>query len=575
MPGPANGRAKHTQGRIGPAFRSAALTLALVPGVLLGVVLAAPLPAAAEEIPFGGDEPRLTIPIMAAPEQDLEAELQEIAPDAEAAVVIPEPVETYAEEAYGTEPERMPEVLKRSPWRRAAPERRQSVRGSGLVMANPQGHGLVNNVWERDERFRISSFDMTVEAPMFPAPWEQETTPARTGGMVFSTNPLADAPERLGLSATYLQGEATEPDPFDTRPRASGDATSLALDSALMDGRLALRGEYAYSRFDPDGAHGRHEAQTDDAYALEARYRAAPVRVGNDEMRLSAGIRTQEVGSDFRSLGNQGLWADRRQDIISSNLSWAGLSVDAELSRATDNIADDPNRPQVHTEELRTWIRYRPSTPRIREGLFGLFNAPRFQFGYTQRDAAHRGDSSRVPWVVDNGGEDLSLSANFNPGDATSWTLAYHTTRYEDRTAADFETESETLRFDMRRPLGDHLTVEPNLQYTENQNLATQVDQISMQAGVRLNFELAGDWRGSLSATRSEQATSDGWADNANTRFGAYVEHELLQQRPHRPGVNMYLNGSWGEYRDQVHPDDDSSDFQLYLGINLSWPGGA
>lgn len=527
--------------------------------------------AVAGELVVGEEDEALRIPILASPEEettteaDLAAELDELAPK------VPERPESFALDAYDSEPERLPEGLLRSRWRESrggAP-----LRASSLVLANPHGYGVASGVWERDGQLRISGFDIPVAAPMFPFPGDEQLSAAQTRGMVLSASPLEDAPERFSVSATYLKGEEAVPNPFDTRDRSAGDATSIALDSALVDGKFRLHGEYAYTRHDYDGARRGHEAEVDDAQSLEATYAGDPLSLGAESLHWSAGVRMQEVGEEYRSLGNTGLPSDQRQQAVFSNFNWSGLSLQTELSQATDNIAGDPFRPQVETEALSTRLGWRPREPEIREGLLGLFNSPSFHVSVTERERSVA-DIDSAPWPVDWTGEEVSASAEFRPHGST-WALRYHSSTGTDRTDMSPDSQTETLGFSLRTPLGPHLTVAPTVQQTVREDIDNEVEFTTMNSGLRLEMNLSPDLKGSLGVTQTENTASNGLVDNSSIGVNARLEHQLLQQRPKRPGIKLQLDAGWHEYSNEIYPESDDSGFRIYSGIEVSWPSGA
>lgn len=483
---------------------------------------------------------------------------------------VPERPETFAPEAYPDEAERLPEGLLHSRWRAAPGADHKPIHASNLVLANPQGHGISDGVWERGGRLRLSGFDIPVAAPMFPLPGEEDVEEARTRGLVLSASPFEDESERFSISATHLKGEAGKPSPFDTRPRKEGDATSLAIDSALLDGKLRLHGEYAYSRYNSDRSAHSRDLDVDEAQAFQASYAGDSVELGGATLDWSAGMRVQEVGEDFHSLGNSGLARDQRQQAVFSNLSWSSLSLHTELSRAEDNLEADPTRPQVQTEAMTTRLAWRPQDWTPRDGLLGLFNSPSFQVAITERE---RSAPESAPWAVDWSGRDISASAQFNPG-RSSWSLRYHTSASEDRAGAPAEIESETVALNVRKPISDSLTFNPRLQYTTREDLANEVVSTTNQGGFRIDMNMGDEWQGSLNFTRSQNASSNELVDNTSTGVNARLEHQLLEPTPHRLGVRLHVDGGWEHRQDAINPDNDDSGFRIYTGVDVSFPGG-
>jgi hypothetical protein len=121
----------------------------------------------------------------------------------------------------------------------------------------------------------------------------------RSDGVMLTTQPLTTRPERLQVSALYLNaegnplGSSTAGYPESVR----NDAAALAVDSLTFDQRVRLRGEYARSDTDFDGAGTLVGDESDSAHSLLAQYQHPQRELRGDAFVLERRRRALRSGA--------------------------------------------------------------------------------------------------------------------------------------------------------------------------------------------------------------------------------------------------------------------------------------
>ncbi|MEW7979867.1 MAG: hypothetical protein AB2813_08720 [Candidatus Sedimenticola endophacoides] len=186
-----------------------------------------------------------------------------------------------------------------------------------------------------------------------------------------SVRPLPGGSEALELSAAYLSGEAPElgagvaGDDLST----GGDAWSVSADGLLLDNRLRLRGEYARSAYDFDGAGGEG-AERDHGYSLLASYRPwLDKQIGGSYIDWNLGAEYKRLGTFFRSPANPGAVADRQVERLFSDLVWGEWGLQAALAQERDNVEGIAALPRIRTRHGGFNLNYTPAPAYDAQGM--------------------------------------------------------------------------------------------------------------------------------------------------------------------------------------------------------------
>lgn len=404
--------------------------------------------------------------------------------------------------------------------------------------------------------------------------WTREPE-RRSDGASLTHRPIADAPESLSVTVSWLQGEGPSgngefgsgvlSDP-ETR---SGEASSVALESWLFDERVHWQGEYAWSSQESDADSlspgPALEEQRDEAW--DTRLTWYPLRnwkLMGQPVAMSTGIERREVGTAFYSPTNPQMLADRSVLGGYGSLFWAGLSLQAYLGTQDDNVDDNPLLPVTELEQQSYSLGYAP----LLNGN-GWLGQPAFNLSWQNTDQ----DVSRAAALLSEG--DLYRNQQMTASLAIqyprwSWDLAH--SRGRDRSEQTFlsDLETELSQLSVRLPMGERLTLEPYGQRAESMNrLLSDDDSTLSQAGMTLGMQWSRRVWSSLTYTwgRLEQ---DGADSQRLDDVQGSVNWQWRQPRGWVPGVSLNLGGQY--YRQPVLDAlDRENQWQVFAGVTASW----
>ncbi len=441
-----------------------------------------------------------------------------------------------------------------------------SIPGSSLVMDSFARRGVSGSVRVDGLRSNVTGFSMRTEAVNGFRNWPGASDGRhRTDGVTLTTAPLASNPERMQVSATYLNGEGSPvgssqsgaDEPVTTR------AASLAADSLTWDGRVRLRGEYAYSRADLDASAGPLNAQSDDAWDLLAVYQHPQQEVRSAAFDWNIGAEHKRVGPWFLSLGNPALPADRLLNQAFGGFNWGGWSLNVQAARETDNVDDIPALTRMRTDHVTVGTSYTPAGAEEKTGVMRLFAQPTLT-AYAQH-AAQKFEHTPAGFGGDRVNDDTDsayVGLHFTPGD-WSWDIAHTRTWFNDaaNVQVDYVDDLSELGFDV--PLSQGISLSPTLQYERNNDHdnAVLTESLAAQAGFSV-LALDDRLNAGLGYTMNRS-----WADNDPSRkttytFNAMASWALVQPRENRPGVSLFTTGSYS---------DDDNLYQIFAGVRIGW----
>ncbi len=438
------------------------------------------------------------------------------------------------------------------------------MQDASLVLDSPRQRGLSNEVWARPGELRMAGIGVggDVEQNLF-GDGSSAQSDGQPRGMVLSRSLSgAHSPEALSVTGTYVKTEASV-DALGQIEGSSGDATNLALDSQLLGGRLQLRGQYAFSRYDADGPQLNSESQDGNASAFLARLNALDVPLAGEDLRWALGARHREVGAAFHSPANPNLTTDQRLNSVFSELSWGGLSAAGELALTENNLDNDPTRLRTRGQSVSARLRYQP--PQTQDDGAHLFDRPDVELNYRQAGSQ---DAVGNPL---NSYEEVGVSAAFSPGDAR-WSLGYSVARNEDQTGWGSDTLTQTRSLAVSLPLGPYLTFSPSFQDRQQQYVQTSVAETQLNLGARLALHVSRKWSGALGYRYSAHGASDGSVDARSSEISARIEHQFQSPRSDRPGIKLHLQGTYQKYENELEPAGNYDQRDAEVGVQFDWP---
>jgi hypothetical protein len=441
-----------------------------------------------------------------------------------------------------------------------------SIDSANLVLNGYARRGLSGSVRLDGLRSEVTGFAMRTASINGFAHWPGVTdSENRTDGVIWTTSPLAQQPERLQISATYLNGEGS-PDGssvtgFDEA--VTNDAGSLVVESLLWDQRVRLRGEYARSNTDFDASAPSLSETSDKAWDLLAVYQQPQQELQGSAFYWNAGVEHKQIGVDFYSLGNVGQTTDKALDQLFGGFNWGGWSMSGQVAREYDNLDDDPRFPRLNTDILALTTQYAPLELPEPSGFMRLFAQP--NFSVTGQHWTRKHEDIPVLYAgdrIDDSTNAITVALQFVPGQ-WSWDISHTQTRFSD--AANLQPDSVDNYSDLgvNLPLSEHVSLGSRVQYDRFKDRDSDILTTSTGAQASLNVNaLENRLSASLAYTLNRESADDGSLDNTNYTLGASASWLAVQARPNRPGVTLFTQGSYQEDQDL---------FQIFAGLRVDW----
>ncbi len=446
---------------------------------------------------------------------------------------------------------------------------------SSLILQDFNRRGISGSLTANTLHTRVSAFakrsDAIIGGPDILGVSQRDR---RVDGVTLETQPLADSPKALYLSAGYITGRGqsggTGTGSFGST--GVGDAWTGIADSLLFGDRLHLRGEYAASRFDFDG-RGGFAGEADHAWHALASY--APAARPDRAYNWTLGLENRRVGTFFKSLANPTLPADRDMVRVFGNIRWRTLSAQAYAARETDNVDDNPAFATVLSRIYDLSLNYAPQAAQDNEGRvtdwLGVQNYS-LQFNSTRKS-----EQDRSALVLADPTDKLTRLASLNASfthDLWSWGLAYSYSDFEDMANLFADTRSQSASLNASFRLFDQrLSLTPTAQFQTT--LDTDHD-------IRLNNTIVGltteiivipqRLTGGLQITMNRSLQTDDTIDSRIWTLGANLNWTLIPARTNHPGFNLGLSGSLQNADDRVPAGLSTDDYQVFMSLTLTAP---
>lgn len=442
----------------------------------------------------------------------------------------------------------------------------QSIAASNFILNGYARRGVSGSVRLDGLRSEFTGFALRTASINGFAHWPGVTDSGnRTDGILWTTSPLAQNPERLQISATYLNGEGS-PDGSSVTgldEAVTNDASSLVVDSLTWDQRLRLRGEYARSTTDFDASASALDETTDDAFDLLAVYQHPQRELQGSAFYWNLGAEHRRVGLDFYSLGNVGQTADKELNQLFGGLNWGGWSLNGQLAREGDNIDDDPRFPHLYTDIVALTTNYAPLEMPELTGFMRLFAQPNLSVTGQHWTRKHED----IPLLyagdrIDDATDAITIALQFVPG-TWSWDITHTHTRFNDDANLQPDSLDDYSDVGINLPLSERVSLGSRLQYDRFKDRDNDTLTTSVGAQANLNVSaMENRLNASLAYTLNRDRTDDGSLDTTNYTIGATTSWIAVQARPNRPGVTLFTQGSYQDAQDL---------FQIFAGLRVDW----
>jgi hypothetical protein len=417
----------------------------------------------------------------------------------------------------------------------------------------------------------------------------------RTNGVAVALRPVGNERDALVVGATYLQGESADlsgsagSGVAGDSTATKGRATSVVADGTLLDQRLRLRGEYARSRYDFDGA-GRDTdldgsidfdmaPEGDRAYSALVTYSPWHDKVvAGEPLGLRLGLENTRIGTFFRSPGNPAGVSDR--DLIRgfTGVNWSGIDAQLSIGRETDNVDDLALIPRTETLQNVLALTYTPRPPAPRAD--GTVTQPWYGQPVlaanvidVDQDVTKAGAGLDVGQL--NALRTYALNASFTYP-TWSWTIGRTIGKTESFAgiAPDTETHASQISADWR--IGERLRVTPTYQRSITDEFDppagfTERRLRTAAAGLSLGYVFADGINGTLGYNINRTDTSD---DAQHTRARDLLLNlawTAIPARERRAGLTFALDGIYHNVDDRVDASNGVDHYQIYLKAIVSW----
>lgn len=393
----------------------------------------------------------------------------------------------------------------------------------------------------------------------------------RTTGAYVRVNPVSETPEKMIVTGIYLDGRGSpegQAEESDEATKGEGEARAIIVESYLDKKRVYVRGEYASSSFDFDGVDAGYAAEDDHASSLFVQYATERNEGRTEANNWSAGLLHQRIGQWFHSLGNAALPADKKTSQILTTFSSEQWQINANAALEENNVDNDVNIPVIETRMLTANVTYTPqSNPDKPQS--GMFSNPSYTFGFT-----HNNNEQTVTPVgfagdaIKQKNYEISLLASFS-GDGWNWSLSHMLSKEEDVTNVYSDTENEVTSLEANLPVNENFTLSPVIQTSSSRDIDTGLVTDIDNAGINMQYSNNDDISIILGYTMSHEVTNDG-SNDARSKLAEVTATWAQQQATHNKFGYSYFTRASRQDNDILGIKSDT--YQVFLGINLTWP---
>ncbi|MEP4192983.1 MAG: hypothetical protein ABJN51_17970, partial [Sneathiella sp.] len=342
-------------------------------------------------------------------------------------------------------------------------------------------------------------------------------------------------------------------------------------DSYWYQDRLRLRGEYAFSNMDLDGA-GALDKDFADAEAFDISY----ILLQDDgtsetPLSLTVGGKWERVDTFFYSLANQGLNVDRNSYSSFANMYWGALSLNAVAGYETNNADDlaDVATDRVITANIDG--NYSFTIDREHPDDMAWLGTPFIGFGVSYVDADRK--DTPVGYLGDDT-DNATLTYYANVGSSYerwNWQLSYNKSTFSDETDISSDTADETI------DLSAYWTVSDAL----NLSAGTQFNRYIQKDDGERSYNVTGNM--GVQAILVPDTLTTNWNYNMNLSSGSgdipdkhilsgEMEWTFLPAEVNKPGVALAFRGAMEkEYGNSDSSIDDTS-YEGFIVLRLKAP---
>jgi hypothetical protein len=475
---------------------------------------------------------------------------------------------------------------------------RHGAAPDSLILSGFQRRGVSVGAQSRDVGLGATAFSLrTQDAVGFVDGLGIGDSNNLTNGIVLSARPIRTRPETLAVTATYLSGK----DPGQSAVGSGSDSSStvatqgraadIVADSQLLQQRLRLRGEYAATRFDLDGAgsdtngdgaiDSNLDPKRDHAYAVLLSF--VPWReklVDNKPLVWSLGVENRRIGTFFKSPANPTGIADRDMIRAFSAINWSGLDAQLSLGRETDNVDDLDLVPRARTGQRFASLAYTPQINRQPQPDGRLpaqpwYGQPTFNASYSgvSRDIEKAGASLSTGPLSDSSA--LLFGASFSYP-TWNWSANYTIAAIQDHTGNAPDTDTDVVGLNANIRFAERLTLSPMIQYSKTKQSdppagLAATDTVTTTASVAIGYLFSERLSGLLQYNLNRTDTSCGCQDMRSADITGNLTWMQVPAQGSKPGISYSLYGQYHDAEDRTIVINPPSTYQIFLRIEMNW----
>jgi hypothetical protein len=405
----------------------------------------------------------------------------------------------------------------------------------------------------------------------------------RVGGAVATLNPVTGRPEALALSGTYVDGEGTSVNGAGvagTTQAFGGHAGSVVADSQLFDKLLRLRGEYAQSSYDFDGAGTGLDAQSGHAYSALANY--APwhsIMVAGQPLVWNVGGEKRVLSTFFRSPANPTAISDRNLGQAFTALNWYGLNAQASAGREHDNVDKLPLLPTTESTQQAYALSYVPilaAPPPGGQLPTHWYGQPSLNASYTDLKKDLTDNPGALPLAIGplHKTTNLLLGAQFQ---YQTWNWGLGHSRIDDSDFAGFVPDTVTTSDRVQIAfLIAKLNLGAGVQHDLIDNDTADTRSQAVTGGVTLGYPFTDRVTSSLAYTVRHAWAEQPASDTITSDTTAALNWVVVPAKELRPGVSLGVDGSYHDCRDKLGGATSTinaclTSYQAFLRLGISW----
>jgi hypothetical protein len=418
-----------------------------------------------------------------------------------------------------------------------------------------------------------------------------------TNGITLSARPFGSRPEALALAATYLSGK--DPGPSNAGSGAAsgstvatqGKAADILLDSQLLERRLRLRGEYAWTQFDIDGEgsdtnsdgviDSNLQSTRDSAYAVLATYTPWHDKVIKDSPFVwMLGVEQRKLGTFFKSPAAPTGIADRAMVRAFTAMNWSGLDAQVSLGNETDNVNDLDLVPRTRTGQRFASLAYTPQInrqPRPDGSLPELpwYGQPQFNVSYTGVTQEIEKSGANLSTGPLNDSSTFLFVASFTYL-TWSWSANYTSVDVQNRIGTTVDTNNNTVGLNANFRFAEKLTLTPRIQYSLDEQSdpppgVAATDTGTTTAGITVGYAFSERLVASLQYDLNRQDTPCGCQDSQTQDVTGSLTWMAVPARESKPGVTFSVDGRYHDAEDQGAVTAIPSTYQVFFKMGVSW----